>query len=190
MEVSSQTICFSPQPPNQQTPFCRCSPRNGRKEKLNPIIQINRTNHATQKFEYEVYGWVDKHYRFTPAEIYSIISDNAGRERIQIAPINSSTLDINIWIVRDPDKGGDILLEARNIPLKGLTRWTISIIHALQRHQKGKASIVERANWLSKAISMRIILIQVTAWLVKLFHQIWDLFSTSRNSFLLGCNLK
>ncbi len=44
------------------------------------------------------------HYRFTPAEIYSIISDNAGRERIQIAPINSSTLDINIWIIRDSDK--------------------------------------------------------------------------------------
>lgn len=105
VEVPSQSICFTPQPPNQQTPFCRCSPSNGRKEKLNPIIQINRTNHATQKFEYEVYGWVDKHYHFTPAEIYSIISDNTGRERIQIAPINSSTLDINIWIVRDPDKG-------------------------------------------------------------------------------------
>lgn len=41
----------------------------------------------------------------SPLQIYSIISDNARRERIQIAPINSSTLDINIWIVRDPDKG-------------------------------------------------------------------------------------
>lgn len=44
-------------------------------------MQINRTNHATKKFEYEVYGWVDKHYHFTLAEIYSIISDNTSREK-------------------------------------------------------------------------------------------------------------
>lgn len=40
------------------------------------------------------------------------------RERGQIGQINSSVLDINIWIIRESDKGGDISLTERNIRLK------------------------------------------------------------------------
>ena len=37
-------------------------------------------------------------------QIYSTISDNTQRVEGQIAQINSSTLDINIWIIADQDK--------------------------------------------------------------------------------------
>ena len=84
--------------------------------KLNPIIQINRANHAA-KFEYEVYGQVDKH-NHSPCQIYSTISDNTEREKRQIAQINSSTFDINIWIIKAARQETVISLAERNIRLK------------------------------------------------------------------------
>lgn len=48
------------------------------------------------------------------------------KERGQIEQINSSILDINIWIIREPDNGGDISLTEINIRLKDFSIYNTS----------------------------------------------------------------
>lgn len=81
----------------------------------NPIIQINRLI-MPQNFNMRSTGRsisIIIHSAKFPALFQTRELEKS--RRLQIEQINNSVLDINIWIIRESDKGGDISLTKRNI---------------------------------------------------------------------------